>query len=49
MEWIVEPLNNFKDLIPILSETCPSVLNQCTCTGGLASCTCQKGLQVSPQ
>lgn len=49
MEWIVDPLNNFRDLILGVSENCPDVWNQCTCQGGLVSCTCRKGLQVSPQ
>ncbi len=47
MEWLVEPMNNFKDLIPSLNANCVGGLNQCTCSRGLIVCECTQGLQVS--
>lgn len=38
MEWIVEPMNNFKNLIPVILEDCPNTWYQCSCTGGLNVC-----------
>jgi hypothetical protein len=46
MEWIVEPLTGFKDLIPVLNVDCAGALNQCSCSKGLMVCDCTKGLQV---
>lgn len=46
MEWIVEPMNNFKDLIPGLNADFLDGINECTCTQGLLFCSCTKGLLV---
>lgn len=48
MEWIVEPLTGFNDLIPSLNVNCGGGLNQCSCSKGLIVCECTQGLQVSP-
>jgi hypothetical protein len=47
MEWIIEPLKGFKEIVPVLNDSC-SQWAVCTCTGGLIVCSGKGSLEILP-
>ncbi len=48
MEWIIEPVKGFKEIVPVLNGNCETQWAVCTCTGGLIVCSGKGSLEILP-
>lgn len=50
MDWLIEPIAGFKEIVTVATEGCTAgaTLNSCSCGGGMVMCTCE-GCLVPPK